>query len=273
MAAMTALMNEPTPTISAFSLPARFPDLSGRVAVVTGASRGIGAEVASMLACSGAAVALVARDETALDEIREQIWDRGGQAITVPTDCTEPSALRAAAADVAEQLGPVSVLAAFAGGGGHPAPSLSMSLDLWNQVLTTDVTSTFTTIQAFAPTMLQRRRGSIITMSSASGRAPSQANVAYAVAKAGVVMLTKHLAAEWAPLGVRVNCIAPAAVHNERMDRAMTPEQLARLGDSFPLGRIGEPVDVAATTAFLASDASAWITGITIDMNGGRIIT
>jgi 3-oxoacyl-[acyl-carrier protein] reductase len=180
--------------------------------------------------------------------------------------------LRAAAVDVAEQLGPVSILAAFAGGNGRPTPSLTMSLDSWNQVLTGDLTATFATIQAFAPTMLQRRHGSIITMSSAAGRSPSQANVAYAVAKAGVVMLTKHLASEWATSGVRVNCIAPSAVHNEKMDLAMTPEQLDGLGRSFPLGRIGEPIDVASATAFLASDASAWITGMTMDMSGGRVI-
>lgn len=253
-------------------LPARFPDLYGRVAVVTGASRGIGAGVASLLACSGAKVAMVARDAEALEEMREEIWDRGGQAIAVPADCTDPIALRAAAVDVAEQLGPISVLAAFAGGNGRPAPSLTMSLDTWNQVLASDVTTTFATIQAFAPTMLQRRHGSIITMSSAAGRSPSQSNIAYAVAKAGVVMLTKHLAAELAPSGVRVNCIAPSAVHNEKMDLAMTPEQVDALGRSFPLGRIGEPIDVAAATAFLASDASAWITGTTLDISGGRVI-
>jgi 3-oxoacyl-[acyl-carrier protein] reductase len=264
---------EPLWTSRENGLPARFPDLYGRVAVVTGASRGIGAAVALMLARNGAKVALVARDACALDEVRERIWDQGGQAIAAPADCTDPAALRAAAVDVAEQLGPVSVLAALAGGGGRPAPSMSMPLETWNQVLASDVTSTFATIQAFAPTMLQRRFGSIITMSSAAGRSPSQANVAYAVAKAGVVMLTKHLAAELAPMGVRVNCLAPSAVHNEKMDAAMSPEQLAGLGRSFPLGRIGEPDDVAAATAYLASDASAWMTGVVLDLNGGRVMS
>jgi 3-oxoacyl-[acyl-carrier protein] reductase len=225
-----------------------------------------------MLARSGAAVALVARDTNALEDMQEQIWDQGGHAITAPADCTVPEQLREAAVSVAERLGPVSVLAAFAGGGGRPEPSLSMPLDTWNRVIAGDLTSTFATIQAFAPTMLQRGYGSIITMSSAAGRSPSQSNVAYAVAKAGVVMLTKHLAAEWAPAGVRVNCIAPSAVHNEKMDLAMGPEQLAEFGRSFPLGRVGEPVDVATATAFLASDAAGWITGVTLDMSGGRVI-
>ena len=134
------------------------------------------------------------------------------------------------------------------------------------------MTSTFATIRAFAPAMVARRRGSIITMSSAAGRQPSQANVAYAVAKAGVTMLTRHLAAELAPHRVRVNCVAPSAVHNEKMDLNLTSPQLAALGASFPLGRIGEGVDVAAATAFLASDASGWITGATLDIAGGKII-
>jgi 3-oxoacyl-[acyl-carrier protein] reductase len=109
-------------------------------------------------------------------------------------------------------------------------------------------------------------------MSSSAGRAPARANVAYAVAKAGVVMLTQHLAAEFAPAGVRVNAIAPAAVRNEKMSAAMTPGEIDALGKQFPLGRIGEPADVAAAVAFLASDVSGWITGVTLDVSGGKVI-
>jgi 3-oxoacyl-[acyl-carrier protein] reductase len=109
-------------------------------------------------------------------------------------------------------------------------------------------------------------------MSSAAGRLPSRANVAYAAAKAGVAMLTKHLALELGPAGVRVNCVAPSAIHNEKMDAYMTPGQMKELGATFPLGRVGEPLDVAAATAFLASDASGWITGTTLDISGGKVI-
>jgi 3-oxoacyl-[acyl-carrier protein] reductase len=250
--------------------PARFPDLVGRVAVVTGGSRGIGAATASLLAANGMRVALIGRDGGALDQVREHIWDTGGRAIAVVADCTDPVALAEAAAIVADEIGPIALLAAFAGGGGRPVPSLDMPLQEWRAVLDGDVTSTFATIQAFAPAMVAAGRGSIVTMSSAAGRTPSQANIAYAVAKAGVVMLTRHLAAELAPHRVRVNCVAPAAVHNEKMDRYMTPEQFTALGTSFPLGRVGEPIDVAAATAYLGSDASGWITGQTLDIAGGK---
>jgi 3-oxoacyl-[acyl-carrier protein] reductase len=251
---------------------ARFRDLAGRVAVVTGASRGIGAGTAAFLAGSGMAVALVARSKDALDEVREQIWDAGGRAIVVPADVTDPDALAEAAAQIEIELGPVAVLAAFAGGAGAPKPSLQMSLDDWQHTLTSDLTSTFVTIRTFAPGMVAHGGGSIVTMSSAAARLPSRANVAYAAAKAGVQMLTRHLALELGPSGVRVNCIAPSAIHNEKMDAFMTPDGLRDLGATFPLGRIGEPVDVAAATAFFASDASGWITGTTLDISGGKVI-
>ncbi len=156
--------------------------------------------------------------------------------MTAPADVTDPAALERAYTQVAEQVGPVELLAGFAGGNGHPRPSEEVSADEWRRVIEGDLTSTFLTIRAALPAMLQRGRGSIVTMSSAAARQPSQAAAAYAAAKAGVAMLSKHLAA------------------------------------AFPLGRIGQPGDVAAAALYLLSDEASWVTGVTLDVTGGRVI-
>jgi 3-oxoacyl-[acyl-carrier protein] reductase len=248
------------------------PELVGRVAVVTGGSGSIGAATCRLFAGCGMRVAVVGRDEAALAEVRAQVRDGGGEAIGVRADVTDVDALAALRDRVAAELGPVDVLAAFAGGNGNPRPSVELPADEWRRIIDSDLTGTFLTVQAFLPGMVERGRGSVITMASSAGRQPSQANVGYAAAKAGVVMLTRHLAAELAPAGVRVNCIAPSAVHNRKMDARMTPEQIAELGRMFPLGRIGEPEDIARAATFLASDAASWITGVTLDVAGGKVI-
>jgi 3-oxoacyl-[acyl-carrier protein] reductase len=130
----------------------------------------------------------------------------------------------------------------------------------------------YLTVAAFLPGMISRGGGSIITMSATAGRRPGGANAAYAAAKAGVVMLTGHLANEVGRHGIRVNCLAPSAVLNDRMRRFMSAEQLDELAAAYPLGRIGRPGDVAQAVLYLASGASSWVTGVTLDLTGGRVI-
>jgi 3-oxoacyl-[acyl-carrier protein] reductase len=252
--------------------PGRYPDLAGRVAVVTGGSRGIGAQTAQALAANGARVGVIGRDEGALAGVVDTIAAAGGQALAVRADCTREAEVERAATAIADALGPVAILAPFAGGNGMPVPTAQETVGHWREVVDSDLTSMFVCVHAFLPGMLERRRGAIVTMASAAARQAAGSSAAYAAAKAGVVAFTRHLAAEVGPDGVRVNCIAPSATENERMRTWTTEEQRAGLAASFPLRRIGQPQDVAAAALFLASDASAWITGVTLDIAGGKIM-
>jgi 3-oxoacyl-[acyl-carrier protein] reductase len=252
--------------------PPHYPDLAGKVAVVTGGSRGIGAATARALAANGVDVAVVGRDEAALSAVADGIRVAGRRAIPVRADCALENDLHHLADAVAEQLGAVDILAAFAGGNGMPVPTIDETPAHWREVIDTDLTSTFLTVNAFLRPMVERGHGSIVTMSSSAGRQPAHSNAAYAAAKAGVVAFTRHLANEVAPDGVRVNCVAPSSIETERLRSWTTPEVRRQLAESFPLRRIGRPGDVAAATLFLASDASSWITGTTLDIAGGKIM-
>ncbi|MEV4249683.1 SDR family NAD(P)-dependent oxidoreductase [Streptosporangium canum] len=250
----------------------RYPGLAGKVALVTGGSRGIGAATCHALAANGVAVAVNGRDRAAIDAVVAQIAAEGGTAVAAPGDVTDEATVRNVRDTVERALGPVEILAAFAGGQGAPAPTVQLGLDRWRAVVESELTSVYLTVTAFLPAMIERGEGAIITMSSTAGRRPSGANAAYAAAKAGVVMFTKHLASEVGEQGVRVNCLAPSAVLNERMQRFMSAGQLDELAATHPLGRIGRPGDVAQAVLYLASDASSWVTGVTLDLTGGRVI-
>lgn len=239
----------------------RFPDLAGKVALVTGGSRGIGAATCRALAANGALVAVNGREREAIDAVVHSIVATGGQALGVACDVTDPEAIRDMRGRIERELGVVQILAPFAGGQGRPVATVDIGADLWRAVLDSDLTSVYLTTAAFLPGMIERGEGSIVMISSTAGRQPSSANAAYAAAKAGVVMLSKHLANEVGRQGVRVNCIAPSAVLNDRMQHHMSAEQLEQLAQAFPLGRIGQPADIAQAVLFLASSASSWITG------------
>jgi 3-oxoacyl-[acyl-carrier protein] reductase len=249
-----------------------YPDLTGKIALVTGGSGAIGAATCRALAASGVTVAVNGRDRTAIDAVVAEIVAAGGAAMAAPGDVTDEAAVHRMRDEVEHALGPVEVLATFAGGQGAPVPTARLGADQWRAVIESDLTSVFLTVSAFLPGMVERGAGSIVTMSSTAGRVPGRANAAYAAAKAGVVMLTKHLANEVGSHGIRVNCLAPSAVLNERMRRAMSAEQLDELARAFPLGRIGQPGDIAQAVLYLASDASSWVTGLTLDLTGGRVI-
>jgi 3-oxoacyl-[acyl-carrier protein] reductase len=249
-----------------------YADLAGKVALVTGGSRGLGATACRALAANGVKVAVNGRDPSAIDAVVREITDAGGEAMPAPADCTDASALTQLRSDVEQQLGPVYALLAFAGGGRQPQPVAEISEDEWRADLERNLTATFLTVKTFLPGMTTRRAGSIVTMASVAARLPGGAPIAYAAAKAGIIVFSQQVAKEAGPSQVRVNCLAPSTVLTERMQEAIPAEQQRRMVAMYPLGRLGVPADVANASLFLASDASSWITGVTLDIAGGQVM-
>ncbi len=250
-----------------------YPELTDKVAVVTGGSGGIGEATCRLLAQSGVRVAVNGRDEARIGAVVGGIQADGGQAIGVAADVTDFAAIERMRRRVEQELGPVEVLAAFAGGGGPPPGSTArITEEEWRSAIDGNLTSAFLTLKSFLPSMIERGRGSIVTMASSAGRVLTPAPTAYAAAKAGVVMLSRQVAGEVGEHGVRVNCLAPDTILTERIRRYMPPDQQEQWAAAFPLRRMGTPEDVALATLFLASDASSWITGATLDVAGGKVM-
>ena len=251
---------------------ATYPDLENKVVVVTGGSRGIGANTALAFATNGAKVVIVGRDQIALEGVVDVATSRGARALGVVADCTNANDLTALREGVAREFGSVDIVAALAGGNGMPIETASETVEHWREVVEDNLTSTFLTVAAFLPTMLDRHYGVIVTMASAAARQAAKSSAAYAAAKAGIIAFSRHLAGEYADEGIRINCVAPSAIETERMRSWVSEEQRRALAQAFPLGRLGQPDDVSAATLFLASSASSWITGATIDISGGKLM-
>jgi 3-oxoacyl-[acyl-carrier protein] reductase len=249
-----------------------YPDLKGKVVLVTGASKALGAETARQFARSGAKVVVNGRDEQALERVASSIRAEGGECAGVAADVTSAADLIRLQATIHDQFGTVNVLAAFAGGLGNPVPVLDITEDQWRKTVDVDLNSKFLTVKTFVPAMKTNGQGNIILMSSASGRLVSQASAAYGAAQAATLMLMRHLAQELGPFGIRANAITPSIVRNEKIEKFMPPEIQAKAAEGLPLRRIGTPEDVAQAALFLASDASGWITGHTLDVNGGKLM-
>lgn len=248
--------------------------LEGKVAFVTGASRGIGAAIARLFAQEGAKVAVHGRDPAALTTVRGDIARRGGQAIQVVADVTKLAEIEGARRQIEAELGPVDILVANAGGSfTKPGPLEETSEDGWRASVDGNLTATFLTIKAILPGMKQRRAGNIITISSAASRRPHPGSpIPYAAAKAGIEILTQDLAAQAGPYGIRVNCIAPEIILTERNAERIPEAQQQALVELHPIRRLGTPEDVARAARFLASEDAAWITGIILDVAGGAVM-
>ena len=248
--------------------------LAGKVALVTGSSRGIGAAIATLFAREGARVVVHGRDRAALSAVRSRIEQDGGKALDVAGDVTNFAEIEAMRQQIEGEFGPVDVLVANAAAGRvMPGPLEEITEEAWHSSVDGSLTATFLTIKSFLPGMKQRGAGSILTISSAAARRPHpQSPLPYAAAKAGIEILTQHLATQVGPKGIRVNCIAPETILTERNISRIPEAQQKSMVEAHPIKRLGTPEDIARAALFLVSDDAAWITGVVLDVAGGAVM-
>ena len=246
--------------------------LEGRRALVTGASRGIGAEIARAMAHAGAAVALAARDPEALERVAAEIASEGGRALVVPTDVADPDEAERMVATAVERLGGLEMAVNNAAGGGHwPAPLADVRPEQFRSALAISLEGVFLSLRHEIPALLATGGGgAIVNMASTAGLEAVGGTAGYTVAKHGVIGLTKVAALDYAAQGIRVNAIAPGPILTERLQEA-GEEWQRQTAQSLPLQRIGQPAEVAAACVWLCSDQASFITGATLTIDGGKL--
>jgi len=248
-----------------------YMDLTGKVALVTGASSGIGHATAQALANCGAAVTInFNRNEIGAELLRKQITANGGKAITAQADVTKAADVDALLQKTTEEFGAIDVLVNNAGSLIERLRILEMSEERWDQVIDLNLKSAFLCCKAVAPLMMERKSGAIINLSSIAGRnGGALGSIHYSSAKGGLISFTKGLAKELAPFGIRVNAVSPGVIDTPYHEQFSSAEMMKNYVNAIPLGRVGTSEDVAKVIAFLASDAAAYLVGETIEVNGG----
>ena len=260
--------------------------LAGRVAIVTGASRGIGKGIALALAEAGADVVLTARTGPDVEAAAREVSALGRQALAVVADVTVAQDVIALSERALAEFGRIDILVNNVGGGGSSKPLVPLpgfvprgaaddpallepiGDDEWRRVFDVNLTSAFLCCRAVGPHMLERRSGKVINVTSPSGERSVRNRVAYSTAKAAVNMFTKALAQEWAPYNINVNCIGPGLVVNR--DLAERPELVAKMVSTLPLKRAAAPEEIGALAVYLASPASDFMTGEVVYIDGGQ---
>ena len=245
-------------------------NLEGRIALVTGASQGIGRACALELARAGATVALAARNESKLAETAGEIEAAGGKGAVIALDVASADSIAAGAKMVLEKFGKVEILVNNAGIT-RDGLVLRMKRPDWDDVLQTNLTGAFLLTQALLSAMLRNRWGRIINITSVVGRTGQAGQVNYAASKAGLIGMTRSLAREVASRGITVNAVAPGYIETP-MTAVLDEKQRTAMMAQIPLGRPGTDLEIAQSVAFLASDAAAYITGHVLDVNGGMFM-
>ena len=249
-------------------------DLTGKVAIVTGSSRGIGRSIAEQFAAHGAKVVISSRKLDACEAVVQAIRARGGEAVAIPANISDKAALQALVDRTRQAFGPVDVLVCNAASNPYFGPSGGISDDAFEKIMRNNVLSNHWLCQMVHPDMKARRDGAIVIVSSIGGLKGSTEIGAYCISKAADMQLARNLACEWGPDNIRVNCIAPGLVKTD-FARALyeDPKRRAAAEARFPLRRLGEPDDIGGIAVMLASRAGAFITGQSIVADGGATIT
>ena len=249
-------------------------DLNGKVALVTGASSGIGRAAALALAANGARVAIdFHRNEAGAEAARAEIVKGGGSAIVVQADVTRASDVESLVERTVTEFGPIDILVNNAGSLVERLKILELTEERWDEVIDLNLKSAFLCSKAVACSMMERKTGAIINVSSIAGRnGGALGSIHYSAAKGGLITFTKGLAKELAPFGVRVNAVSPGVIDTPYHEAFSSPEMMKTYAGMIPLGRVGTPAEVGKVICFLASDAASYLAGETIEINGGMFM-
>src|SRR5580698_2975526 len=249
-------------------------DLTGKVALITGGSSGIGAATAVLFAELGAAVAIGYHgNEAGAKKVHQEIEKAGGKATAIRADVRKSAEIRTMIETVTKQLGPIDILVNNAGSLVERQRILEVTEERWNDIVALNLTSAVLCSQAVAGSMIERKSGAIINIVSIAGRNGGGPGAgAYATAKGGLITFTKSLAKELAPHGIRVNAVSPGVIDTPFHEVFSTPEMIAGFVKTIPLGRVGKSEECAQVIAFLASEAASYVVGETIEINGGQLM-
>jgi NAD(P)-dependent dehydrogenase (short-subunit alcohol dehydrogenase family) len=246
-------------------------DMTGKVAVVVGASRGIGAAIARAFRSAGARVAVAARDAETLSELAEELGRGDGNALAIPTDVSDPAAVAAMVECVVEEFGRLDFAVNNAAGGGHPPrPLAEVPVEAFDSGIAVSLRGVFLSMRAEIPEIVRSGGGAIVNTSSTAGLQAVGGLATYVAAKHGVEGLTKVAALDYARVGVRVNAVAPGPILTDNLERAGAAAQQAAAA-AMPLMRVGQPPEVADAVVWLCSDAAGFITGTTLTIDGGKL--